>query len=167
MANHFDLHAALTLATQPGPFVTMTLPVTGVPATDRTQFKSLLKQGKERLLAVAPDRTVGLRGYLIPLTRSVDNGVSGLLIGRATDSYHYWLHSPVSATVTVTYQPNVLPILQARTRRVTTTAPPGTKSFERRCGWTTGWSISRDAPATMDQALGPNNVGGTLATVSR
>jgi len=40
MANHFDLHAALTLAAKPGPFVTMTLPITGVPVIDRTQFNS-------------------------------------------------------------------------------------------------------------------------------
>ncbi|WP_204121519.1 MULTISPECIES: hypothetical protein [Levilactobacillus] len=167
MANHFDLHAALMLATQPGPFVTMTLPVTGVPATDRTQFKSLLKQGKERLLAVAPDRTWSAYADAFdpfdhgPLTNGSASGL--LIMAGATDSYHYWLHSPVSATVTVTYQPNVLPILQARDKTSDyDLLLLGQKSFELaqvRSGRPELVNLPVDAPATMNHALGTEQRG--------
>jgi len=167
MANHFDLHAALTLATQPGPFVTMTLPVTGVPATDRTQFKSLLKQGKERLLAVAPDRTWSAYADAFdpfdhgPLTNGSASGL--LIMAGATDSYHYWLHSPVSATITVTYQPNVLPILQARDKTSDyDLLLLGQKSFELaqvRSGRPELVNLPVDAPATMAHALGTEQRG--------
>lgn len=167
MANHFDLHAALTLATQPGPFVTMTLPVTGLAATDRTQFKSLLKRGKERLLEVAPDRAWSTYAEAFapfdhgPLTNGSASGL--LIMAGPTDSYHYWLHTPVAATITVTYQPNVLPILQAQDKTSDyDSLLLGQKSFELaqvRSGRPELVNLPVDAPATMAHALGTEQKG--------
>lgn len=162
MANNFDLHAALTLATQPGPFITMTLPVTGVPATDRTQFNSLLKQGKERLLEVAPDRAWSTyeEAFAVFSHGSLTNGsASGLLImAGATDSYHYWLHTPVKATVTVTYQPNVLPILQAQDKTsdydLLFLSQHAFELAQVRGGRPELVNLPVEAPATRERALG-------------
>ncbi|MFC6290415.1 baeRF6 domain-containing protein [Levilactobacillus angrenensis] len=167
MANHFDLHAALTLATQPGPFMTMTLPVTGIPATDRTQFKSLLKQGKERLAKVAPDRAWSAYDEAFspfsqgPLTNGSAAGL--LIMAGPTDSYHYWLHTPVAATVTVTYQPNVLPILQARDQTsdfdLLLLSQDAFELAQVRSGRPELINLPVDAPATLTQALGSEQRG--------
>ncbi|AYM03894.1 baeRF6 domain-containing protein [Levilactobacillus yiduensis] len=167
MANHFDLHAALTLATQPGPFMTMTLPITGIPATDRTQFKSLLKQGKERLEKVAPDRAWSAYDEAFspfsqgPLTNGSAAGL--LIMAGPTDSYHYWLHTPVAATVTVTYQPNVLPILQARDQTsdfdLLLLSQDAFELAQVRSGRPELVNLPVDAPATLTQALGSEQRG--------
>ncbi|MEO3410553.1 hypothetical protein ABGN28_10040 [Levilactobacillus brevis] len=162
MANNFDLHAALTLATKPGPFVTMTLPVTGIPATDRTQFNSLLKQGKEQLEKVAPDRTWSAYAESFtpfehgPLTNGSATGL--LIMASASDSYHYWLHTPVAATVTVTYQPNVLPILQAQDKTsdydILLLGRDAFDLAQVRNGRPEMVNLPVDAPVTLEKALG-------------
>lgn len=162
MANNFDLHAALTLATKPGPFVTMTLPVTGIPATDRTQFNSLLKQGKEQLEKVAPDRTWSAYAESFtpfehgPLTNGSATGL--LIMAGASDSYHYWLHTPVAATVTVTYQPNVLPILQAQDKTsdydILLLGRDAFDLAQVRNGRPEMVNLPVDAPVTLEKALG-------------
>ncbi|MFC6261427.1 baeRF6 domain-containing protein [Levilactobacillus fujinensis] len=162
MANNFDLHAALTLATKPGPFVTMTLPVTGIPATDRTQFKSLLQSGRNRLAEIAPNRAWAAYAAAFepfshgPLTNGSAAGL--LIMAGPTASYHYWLHTPVSATITVTYQPNVLPILQARDQTSDyDLLLLGRDAFELaqvRNGRAELVNLPLDAPETLEQALG-------------
>lgn len=162
MANHFDLHAALTLATQPGPFITMTLPVTGMVTTDRTQFKSLCQQGKERLLAVAPNRVWSAYADAFapfeqgPLTNGTASGL--LIMAGPASSYHYWLHTPVAPTITVTYQPNVLPILQARDKTsdydLLLLGSAGFELAQVRNGRPELVNLPVDAPATLTQALG-------------
>ncbi|MGX6429437.1 baeRF6 domain-containing protein [Levilactobacillus yonginensis] len=162
MANHFDLHAALTLATKPGPFVTMTLPITGIPNTDRTQFNSLLKQGRSQLTELAPDRVwSAYEPAFAPFTHgALTNGSAmGLLImAGPTTSYHYWLHSPVMPTLAVTYQPNVLPILQAQDQTSDyDLLLLGRDAFELaqvRGGRAELVNLPIEAPATMAQALG-------------
>ncbi|WP_125547069.1 baeRF6 domain-containing protein [Levilactobacillus lindianensis] len=162
MANHFDLHAALTLAAKPGPFVTMTLPITGVPAIDRTQFNSLLSAGKKQLVAVAPNRAWSAYEAAFepyehgPLT---NGGAQGLVImAGTTDSYHYWLHTAVGPTVTVTTRPNVLPILESRDLTgdydLLLLNGEGFEFAQVRGGRAELVNLPVDAPITLKQALG-------------
>ncbi|KRK33495.1 baeRF6 domain-containing protein [Levilactobacillus parabrevis] len=162
MANHFDLHAATALATKPGPFMTMILPVTGVPATDRTQFNSLLKEGKRQLETVAPNRAWSAYEDSFapyehgPLTNGSARGL--LIMAGATESYHYWLHTVVMPTVTVTYQPNVLPILQSRDLTsdydLLLLDSKGFELAQVRSGRPELVNLPVEAPMTLEQALG-------------
>ncbi|MCH5465704.1 baeRF6 domain-containing protein [Levilactobacillus tujiorum] len=162
MANYFDLHAAAALATKPGPFVTMTLPITGVPATDRTQFNSLLKAGKRQLAEVAPNRNWAVYEESFapyehgPLTNGSARGL--LIMAGATESYHYWLHTAVGPTITVTYQPNVLPILRSRDTisdyDLLLLDSQGFEVAQVRSGRPELVNLPVDAPNTLEKALG-------------
>lgn len=162
MANHFDLHAATALATKPGPFMTMILPVTGLPATDRTQFNSLLKAGKRQLESVAPNRAWAAYEASFapyeqgPLTNGSARGL--LIMAGATESYHYWLHTAVAPTVTVTYRPNILPILQSRDLTsdydLLLLDSKGFELAQIRDGRPELVNLPVEAPTTLEKALG-------------
>ncbi|HIW71619.1 MAG TPA: hypothetical protein H9875_03235 [Candidatus Levilactobacillus faecigallinarum] len=162
MANHFDIHAALSLAQRPGPFVTITLPVTGQLAADRTQFQSLMQTAKQRLTILAPNRDWGAyQPAFAPFAHgSLTHGnARGLLImAGATTSFHYWLHTPTQPTVAVTYQPNVLPILAARQAHgdydVLFLKRTSFQVARVRSGQPELVDLPADAPATLETALG-------------
>jgi len=142
--------------------MTMILPVTGLPATDRTQFNSLLKAGKRQLESVAPNRAwAAYEAFFAPYEQGpLTNGSArGLLImAGATESYHYWLHTAVAPTVTVTYRPNILPILQSRDLTsdydLLLLDSKGFELAQIRDGRPELVNLPVEAPTTLEKALG-------------